>query len=118
MDKIKSISIICITIIVLSALLIPAFVKNKNIIEDEKIKKLESENDSLSIVNSILSKKDSLLIIQIDSISNIVSDDKGKIISLSHSKNEKIKIINGLDNHGLYMFFTNFPATGNIDSIR
>lgn len=110
MDKIKSISIICITIMVLCVFLIPQIIKDKAPISSDIEKQIKRENDSLKLVNEGLMNqfvKDSLVI---DSISKNVSEGKAKVVYLNNNKNEKIRIIGGYNNDELYRFFSSVNA--------
>lgn len=103
-----SILVVLFIVAILAAFIIPGFIRQRIVpVEDNKIKMLERQNDSLEAENAKLRILESAYSNKIDSLSVIASERKTKIVYLNNRKNERIKIIDTMSGSELDSFLTN-----------
>jgi len=78
--------------------------------QKEKIEALNIENDSLKWQNDGLDKKLQALERETDSLEALLKEGQYDIEHLKQGNVEALTVIDGLDGHGLYLFFARLKA--------
>jgi hypothetical protein len=103
---------ICFSLYVALELKIPCKDREKEC--GENTKRLEAKNDSISKGNLVLDKKYHSLQLKADSLQEKLSSTKQTIIQLKNKQHEKIIVIDSLNSHELFGFFSKFNTESNI----